>query len=111
MKTTIKNIFSHQILDSRGTPTIEACIELNDGTKASACVPSGASTGDKEALELRDNHQEWNGKSVYRAIENIEKFIKPALLGESPFNISHIDNLMIELDGTANKSKIGANAI
>jgi enolase len=111
MATTIQNITSRQILDSRGYPTIEADILLSDGSIGRACVPSGASTGDKEALEMRDGNKEWCGKGVQKALNNIQKHIKPALLGKSPFNISQIDQIMIDLDGTDNKTYLGANAI
>lgn len=111
MTPTIKDIYAHQILDSRGNPTIEAMIELSDGTTGTACVPSGASTGDKEALELRDNGRGWKGKGVSKALDNILKRIKPTLLDQSPFNIKNIDKTMLELDGTQNKQNLGANAI
>ncbi len=107
----IQNITSHLILDSRGYPTIEAEIRLSDNSIGRACVPSGASTGDKEALELRDGKQEWMGKGINNALSNILNHIKPALIGKDPFNIEEIDKTMIALDGTNNKSKLGANAI
>jgi len=112
MSTKIQNILSRMILDSRGFPTIEVEIFLDNGLSATACVPSGASTGDKEALELRDQQlSHWHGKGVDKAINNINTILKPKLLGLSPSNIQMIDQLMIELDGTENKSHIGANAI
>ena len=112
MSTKIQNILSRMILDSRGFPTIEVEILLENGLSATACVPSGASTGDKEALELRDQQSShWHGKGVDKAINNINTILKPKLLGLSPSNIKMIDELMIELDGTENKSNIGANAI
>ena len=111
MSTKIQNILSRLILDSRGFPTIEAEVHLSDGSIGRACVPSGASTGDKEALELRDLNDEWMGKGVYKALENIKQHIKPKLIGQSPFDIFHIDSTMIDLDGTDNKSILGANAI
>ena len=112
MSTKIQNILSRMILDSRGFPTIEVEIFLDNGLSATACVPSGASTGDKEALELRDQQSShWHGKGVDKAINNINTILKPKLLGLSPSNIKMIDQLMIELDGTENKSNIGANAI
>ena len=112
MSTKIQNILSRMILDSRGFPTIEVEVILSDGISASACVPSGASTGDKEALELRDKQKShWHGKGVNNAINNINNNLKPHLLGQSPFATKQIDDLMISLDGTDNKSKIGANAI
>jgi len=112
MSTKIQNILPRMILDSRGFPTIEVEIILDGGVSATACVPSGASTGDKEALELRDQQaSDWHGKGVDKAINNINTILKPALLGRSPLDIKSIDDLMIQLDGTDNKSKIGANAI
>ena len=112
MSTKIQNILPRMILDSRGFPTIEVEIILDNGMSAIACVPSGASTGDKEALELRDQQlSHWHGKGVNEAINNINIILKPKLLGQSPLDIQFIDSLMITLDGTNNKSKIGANAI
>ncbi len=111
MATTIQNILSRQILDSRGYPTIEADVILSDGSIGTACVPSGASTGDKEALEMRDENKKWGGKGVDKALNNIQKYIKPALIGKSPFNISRIDQIMIDLDDTENKTNLGANSI
>ena len=111
MATTIQNILSRQILDSRGYPTIEADVMLSDGSIGTACVPSGASTGEKEALEMRDNNKEWGGKGVHKALSNIQQHIKPALIGKSPFDISGIDQIMIDLDDTDNKTNLGANAI
>ena len=110
-KHNIKNIKSRQIIDSRGNPTIEAEVHLSNGVFGRASVPSGASTGDKEALELRDNTAEWCGKGVAQAIENITKYIMPKLIGMDCLDISSIDNKMLQLDGTDNKSKLGANAI
>lgn len=108
----IENIEAYQILDSRGNPTVEAEIELSDGTKACASVPSGASTGTFEAIELRDKIQnEYFGKGVSKAVSNINEIIAPNLIGENPTNQRHIDNLMLEMDGSFNKSTLGANAI
>ena len=107
----IQNITSQLILDSRGYPTIEAEVRLSDNSAGRACVPSGASTGDKEALELRDGKQSWMGKGINNALDNILNHITPALVGKDPFNIKQIDKTMIDLDGTDNKSKLGANAI
>ena len=107
----IINIKSRQIIDSRGNPTIEVDVCLNNGTTGRASVPSGASTGDKEALELRDKADQWDGKGVTLALNNINKHIKPALLGQSCLDIVNVDNIMLNLDGTENKSKLGANAI
>ena len=107
----IIDIKSRQIIDSRGNPTIEADVCLYNGTVGRASVPSGASTGDKEALELRDKANQWCGKGVKLALNNINKYIKPALLQKSCLNIENIDTTMLNLDGTDNKSKLGANAI
>ncbi len=112
MRTKIKDIKSRQILDSRGIPTIETEVILENGISGTASVPSGASTGKYEAVELRDNDMsQYFGKSVYKALNNIEKIIKPALTNHNPFNQKEIDLIMIEKDGTKNKSKLGANAI
>ncbi|MDO4870820.1 MAG: phosphopyruvate hydratase [Candidatus Saccharibacteria bacterium] len=108
---TIKNIIGRQILDSRGNPTVEADVILADGSFGRAAVPSGASTGSGEALELRDNDRAYNGKSVYRAVTNINEEIRQALLGHDAIDQAKIDQIMIDLDGTANKSRLGANAI
>ena len=109
---SIETIHALQILDSRGNPTIEAKVVLSDGAYGVAAVPSGASTGAREAVELRDgNPDRYFGKGVGNAVANINNFLKPALLNENPFDQSAIDNRMIELDGTKNKSKLGANAI
>ena len=108
---TIKDIKSRYIIDSRGNPTVEADVYLSNGIFGRAAVPSGASTGDKEALELRDKDVIWCGKGVNQAINNINDYIKPNLIGMDCFDIQLIDNKMIEIDGTDNKSKLGANAI
>jgi len=107
----IDNIFADEVLDSRGNPTVRATVYLSDGTSASAIVPSGASTGVNEALELRDADHRYNGKGVLKACENVNTIIANELIGLSPYDQAEIDNLMIELDGTENKSKLGANAI
>ncbi len=109
--TTIKSIKAREILDSRGNPTVEVDVELSDGSFGRAAVPSGASTGAFEAVELRDGGERYLGKGVLSAISNIQKEIAPELIGADPFAQSVIDKLMIDLDGTANKSKLGANAI
>ncbi len=112
MDSKIENIISRQILDSRGIPTIETEIILKNGIKGRASVPSGASTGKNEALEKRDNNKNsFNGKSVYTAINNIENIIKPALLNIDVHKQRLIDTIMIDKDGTENKSNLGANAI
>lgn len=108
----IKDIKAREILDSRGNPTIEVEVILDDQTVGRAAVPSGASTGEHEALELRDGDKSrFLGKGVMKAVSNVEKIIAPRLVGKDPFNQSQIDNLMIALDGTENKSRLGANAI
>ena len=108
----IKSVSAIEILDSRGNPTIEAKIVLDSGAHASACVPSGASTGSREALELRDHDKaRYLGKGVLKAVENINKKIQPLLINKDPSEQALLDNLMIELDGTENKENLGANAI
>jgi len=112
MKTLIRKIEAIEILDSRGNPTVRAYVELNDGTKSTASVPSGASTGENEAIELRDNDKaRYAGKGVLKAVKNIKEIIGPELIGLDVINQMQIDKLMIDLDGTNNKSKLGANAI
>ena len=108
----IKNIKAREILDSRGNPTVEVDVILESGVVGRASVPSGASTGEREAIELRDNDPErYNGKGVLKAVKNVNEIIKPHLIGEDAINQKRIDKIMIELDGTKNKSKLGANAI
>ncbi len=108
--TSIKNIHAREIIDSRGNPTVEVDVTLSSGAIGRAIVPSGASTGEHEALELRDGGKRYLGKGVKKAVTNVNKHIKPHLLGKkSDFRI--IDKIMVELDGTANKNKYGANAI
>jgi len=108
----IKEIKARQIFDSRGNPTVEADVITSNGIKGTASVPSGASTGKYEAVELRDNNKEkYLGKSVFNAVSNINKLISKKLIGYSVFDQKIIDQLMIDLDGTENKSKLGANAI
>lgn len=108
----IETIVAREILDSRGNPTVEAEVILSDGTSAIASVPSGASTGEAEALELRDGDKNrYNGKGVLKAVENIENIIADALEEMPVFEQREIDLLMIRKDGTPNKSKLGANAI
>ena len=106
------NIHAREILDSRGTPTVAAEVTLECGMRAEAFVPSGASTGRHEALELRDGDpKRYFGKGVLKAVSNVNKIIAPALIGMEVTNQRAIDSLMIELDGTPNKSNLGANAI
>jgi len=108
----IAKIHAREILDSRGNPTVEADVYLESGATACAAVPSGASTGSKEALELRDGDKKrFLGKGVLKAVANVNKIIAKALVGEEADNQKKIDRMMIELDGTSNKSKLGANAI
>jgi enolase len=109
--TSIKSVKAREILDSRGNPTIEVDVALSDGAFGRAAVPSGASTGAFEAAELRDGGERYLGKGVRQAAANIEKFIAPRVVGQNPFEQQVIDKLMIEIDGTPNKSKLGANAI
>ncbi|MEK6527558.1 MAG: phosphopyruvate hydratase, partial [Nitrospirota bacterium] len=107
----IIQILAREILDSRGNPTLEVDVALSSGASGRAAVPSGASTGQREALELRDGGQRYNGKGVRKAIQNVIEEISPRLKGIDGSKQAYIDNLMIELDGTENKSKLGANAI
>ncbi len=108
----IKNIIAREILDSRGNPTVEATVILEDNIEATASVPSGASTGVHEALELRDNDMNrYFGKGVLKAVSNINDIIKPKLIGLDVQNQKEIDELLINLDGTPNKEVLGANAI
>ena len=107
----IEEIKGRQVLDSRGNPTVEATVTLSDGTVQSAIVPSGASTGAFEAVELRDNDDVYFGKSVYKAVKNINETLAHHLVGTSPYQQRLIDRMMCDLDGTENKKNLGANAI
>ena len=107
----IKDIKGREILDSRGNPTVEVDVILDNGIIGRASVPSGASTGSREALELRDNDNRYNGKGVLKAVSNVNDIIRPALIGFDSDKQKELDYKMIELDGTPNKSKLGANAI
>ena len=110
--STIKNVKAREILDSRGNPTLEVEVELKDGTMGMAAVPSGASTGKYEAVELRDGDKSrYNGKGVLKAAANVNKTIAKAIAGMSVTDQSEIDHALIKLDGTPDKSKLGANAI
>ena len=110
--TSILRVRAREILDSRGMPTLEAQAELSDGSWGRAAVPSGASAGSHEAFELRDGDaQRFGGRGILRALANIEEQIGPALKGQSPFHQERIDRRLMELDGTSNKSRLGANAI
>ena len=109
--TKITKVTGRQILDSRGNPTVE-CVAFAGEISATAAVPSGASTGTHEALELRDrNSERYDGLGVLTAIDNVTKIIGPKIRGLDPHDQSKIDTLMIKLDGTPNKSRLGANAI
>ncbi|MGB5793479.1 phosphopyruvate hydratase [Poseidonibacter sp.] len=107
----IDNIYADEVLDSRGNPTVRATVILSDGTKESAIVPSGASTGKREALELRDGDDRFLGKGVLKAVENVNTLISDELLGMSPFNQAEVDATMKDIDGTNNYAKLGANAV
>ena len=107
----IANIIAREVLDSRGNPTVEVEVALANGIKDYAIVPSGASTGKREMLELRDGENRYLGKGVQKAVSNVNSIIKNNLIGISVFEQQKIDDIMIELDGTVNKSKLGANAI
>lgn len=112
MKITIDNVIGREIIDSRGNPTVEVQVGLTDGSFSRASVPSDASTGAFEALELRDNDtSRYMGKGVQKAVNNVNKIISPALCGDSPFDQCAIDQKLIELDGTENKEHLGANAM
>lgn len=111
MPTHIETTTARQIIDSRGNPTIEVDVRLSSGVVGRASVPSGASTGTREALELRDGDaKRFKGKGVLKAITNVAEIIAPALRGADPFRQSQIDAKLCELDGTPTKSKLGANA-
>jgi len=107
----IKTITARQIFDSRGNPTVEVDVHTENGSFGRAAVPSGASTGEHEAVELRDGGSDYMGKGVSIAVENVNSVISQALIGKSVLNQEEIDNIMLELDGTENKSILGANAI
>jgi len=112
MTAIISELRALEILDSRGNPTIRAICRLSNGIEASASVPSGASTGENEAVELRDgDRRRYAGKGVLRAVSNVNERIAPRLVGLCPSHQAQIDRLMIELDGTPNKGELGANAI
>ncbi len=107
----IDDVSATEVMDSRGNPTVKATVRLSDGTTASAIVPSGASTGKREALELRDGDERYMGKGVQLAVENVNSKISDVLIGMSPFNQAVIDATMKELDGTENYGNLGANAV
>ena len=111
-ETKIKKVKAREILDSRGNPTVEVDLYLEDGSMGRAAVPSGASTGMREAIELRDgDSQRYLGKGVTKAVENVEKIIAPEIQGKNALSQKEIDRLLIDLDGTENKARLGANAI
>ena len=107
----IDDVRANEVMDSRGNPTVRATVSLSDGTVASAIVPSGASTGKREALELRDGGSRYIGKGVLKACENVNDKIADTLVGMSPFNQAEVDLTMKTLDGTNNYSELGANAV
>lgn len=112
MSTTVESINALEILDSRGNPTVQVTVTLSDGTKGTACVPSGASTGSREALELRDGDKSrYQGKGVTKAIANIAEKLAPALKGKSIESLDALDKIMLDIDGDDFKKNIGANAI
>lgn len=112
MMPTIRKVHGREVLDSRGSPTVEVEIHLSDGSLGRAIVPSGASTGEHEALEMRDgDKRRYAGKGVLKAVAAVSDVIAPELLGLEPYDQKSIDELMLELDGTPAKSKLGANAI
>lgn len=112
LMSRIKKVWAREILDSRGNPTIEVDVILDNGILGRAAIPSGASTGSKEAVELRDGDKNrYLGKGVLKAVNNVNKIIAPKLIGKDPKKQKSIDYLMIDLDGTENKAKLGANAI
>lgn len=112
MSTTITDVYAREILDSRGNPTIEVDVDLESGAKGRAAVPSGASTGEHEAVELRDGDKmRYDGKGVLNAVEHVNETIAEEVVGFDALDQIGIDRMMIELDGTPNKSKLGANAI
>src|ERR1051325_1527854 len=112
MNPAIDRIHAREILDSRGNPTVEVDLYLNNGVMARAAGPSGASTGEAEAVELRDGDKgRYLGKGVRQAVQNVEETIAPSLRGMDPTDQPAIDTAMVELDGTPNKANLGANAI
>src|SRR5688572_18781 len=112
MVSFIEHVQAREILDSRGNPTVEVEVTLSGDAKGRAAVPSGASTGSREALELRDGDKSrYSGKGVLQAVENVNETINRELVDRNAFHQAEIDQLMIDLDGTDNKSKLGANAM
>ena len=112
MKTAIKDVKARQILDSRGNPTVEVDMILEDGSFGRAAVPSGASTGEHEAVELRDGDKsKYGGKGVLKAVSNVNGDIRKAIKGKDALMQGELDQSLIDLDGTPNKGRLGANAI
>src|SRR5213596_1073722 len=109
MRTAIREVHARQILDSRGNPTLEVDVQLESGAFGRAAVPSGASTGVHEAVELRDGGDDWGGKGVSRAVANANGELAGALRGHDAEDQAGLDRRMVELDGTPNKSRLGAN--
>src|SRR4030067_1653448 len=110
--STIYDVFAREVLDSRGNPTVEVEVVLESGCIGRAIVPSGASTGEREALELRDGDaKRYKGKGVLKAVDNVNQTIAPKVEGFDALEQTYIDNFLIELDGTENKTNLGANAI
>jgi len=107
----IEDVVANEVLDSRGNPTVRVTVSLSDGTVESAIVPSGASTGKREALELRDGDDRYMGKGVLKAVENVNTILAEAVIGMSPYNQADVDLTMKETDGTENYGKLGANAV
>ena len=107
----IKDILGREILDSRGNPTVEVDVELSDGSIGRAAVPSGASTGKHEAVELRDGGERYLGKGVHGAVNNVNEIIKPEIIGMEATDQRAIDRAMLFIDGTDNKSNLGANSM
>ena len=111
-KAVIEGVLAREILDSRGNPTIEVDVMLDSGAIGTAAVPSGASTGEHEALELRDGDKKrYLGKGVLKAVDNVVKLLGPAVIGRDAFDQAGLDHAMLAADGTPNKGKAGANAI
>ena len=109
--STIISVYGSMILDSRGNPTVEVEVVTDTGAFGRAAVPSGASTGEHEAVELRDGGDSWMGKGVQKAIDHVNTSLAPQLVGESVFDQRYLDQKMLAADGTENKGKLGANAI
>ena len=112
MDYEVESIHARQVLDSRGNPTLECEVLLGEGVMGRAMGPSGASTGEHEAVELRDGDEDhWGGKGVMKAVSNVNEIIAPELIGHDAREQAMIDAMMIEQDGTANKGELGANAL